>query len=336
MMNSSTSNSRAKPTANTQPWYRNSWDLIGVVAAIALLEIGLQVSIEKFNLREVAAFKQEDGLALRADTIDTSVAKAEKADDLNVALIGSSMLNDIETEQLSEQLASSPVEKFTLIGANSRGSALVLEHIVLPNLQTNWVVYMVSPHDINSLSPVEERNESIPGIDAYADNRFVYKFSRQLETKLYLFRYRRPIVQSLPSIGSIRTIIENRLSPPEPAVEVPYEFATYESFETAARFQGDLEHIHQLAQENGAQLAVLAVPTNPADDITYDEFQKGAENWLTSLQMFAAKRDITIINGFELLDSPSQYRDTHHLNEEGARVVTQALAEALKANTDEQ
>ena len=330
MMNSSTSSSSPHAEKRRGHWWRQSRDIFGAVAAIALLELGLHVGVSKLGLRNLAAFKMEEGLALRAGTIDMAIETAERSGDLQAALIGSSMLNDIEPEALSKQLDGSPTEKFTLVGANSRGSSLMLENVVLPNLKTDWVVYMVSPHDVNGRSPVEERNVSIPGLDAYAENKFVYKLSRAVETNLYLFRYRRPIVQLLPNAGSIREVMKRRSSAPEPAVEMPYEFATYTEFETASRFWGDLAHIYQLSQENDARLLVLAVPTNPSAEVTYEAFQAGAEDWLESLQAFADERDFVVVDGFELLDSPSQYRDTHHLSEEGARIVTESLSEAIR------
>lgn len=333
-MNLSTSSSSPKLSSQRKCWYRLSLDIVGAIAAIGLLELGLHVGIDKLSLKTVEPFKIEEGLSLRAATIDTAIEKAENVDTLDVSLIGSSLLNDIDTEVLSEQLNDSPVEKFTLVGANSRGSSLMLENVVLPNVESDWVVYMVSPHDVNARSPVEERNISIPGIDAYAENQFIYKFSRGLETNLYLFRYRRAIVQFLPSIDSIRQIVERHISPPEevPAPTATYEFATYTEFETATRFLGDLEHIYQLSTANNSRLAILAVPTNPDADVTYEQFQQGADDWLKTVQDFAEERDIVVVNGFDLLDEPAQYRDTHHLNEAGAQIVIQALAGALQAD----
>jgi len=332
-MSLSTSNSRIEPVQARKPWHYYSRELLGAILTIALLELGLHVGVDKLSLSNLTPFKIEEGLSLRASTLDLAIEKAEKANVMNVSLIGSSMLNDIDPDELSKQLDNSPVEKFTLVGANSRGSALVLEEVVLPNLETNWVVYMVSPHDVNARSPVGERNESIPGIDSYAENRFVYKLSRAIETNLYLFKYRRPIVQLLPSIGSTRELIERLISPPtqEPAAAPAYEFSTYTEFETAARFEGDLARIYQLSKDSGARLAILAVPTNPSPEVTYEAFQQGAEAWMQSVETFAAERDIVVVNGFDLLDQPSQYRDTHHLSPSGADIVMPALAEAIRA-----
>lgn len=330
MTNLSTSSSKSKLSNRRKPWYSSSWDILGAVAIVALLELGLHVAVDEFKLAGLDRVESEQGLTMRADFIDAAIKTAEATDAINVAVIGSSIADGINTAQLSEQLDESPVEYFKLVGADSRGTALLLEDIVLPNLQVNWVVYMVSPHDANALSPVEERNLSIPGIDSYAENRAVYKLSRKIENNLYLFRFRSDIVKALPSLSSVRRLLSGQSSS-DSATNKPYKYATYTAFKEAARFQGDLEHIYQLCQENNARLAILAIPTNPAADITSKQFQQGADVWLSSIKSFAEKRNVIVVNGFKTMTKPSHYRDTHHLSKEGIDIVTKDLSEAIQS-----
>ncbi len=342
MTNLSTSNSKTqlspperppeKPQKRSRrrPWYRRSRDILGAIAIVALLELGLHVAVDKFQVAGLDRIEKQQGLTMRADNIDNAIKMAEQADLVNVAVIGSSIADGIDTTQLSKQLDNSLVEYFKLVGSDSRGTSIMLKNIILPNTQVNWVVYMMSPHDINALSPVAEGNVSIPGIDAYAKNPFTYKFSREIESHLYLFRFRGVIIQSLPSLSSVLQLIKNKGQAANSTAEVPYD-AAYVEFKEAARFQGDLEYIYQLCKKNDAQLVIVPIPTNP--EVTSKTFQQAADNWLESIENFANQRNLIVVNGFDMIDQPSQYRDTHHLSKEGISIITEALGKAItKAN----
>lgn len=340
MTNLSTSSSRTQlSTPKTPPqrpprqpqkksWYRRSQDILGAVAIVALLELGLHVAIDKLHVAGLDSIEKQQGLTMRADNIDHAIEMAEQADVINVAVIGSSIADGIDTAQLSKQTNNSSIDYFKLVGADSRGTSIMLKNIILPNTHVNWVVYMMSPHDINALSPVEERNVSIPGIDAYAKNPLIYKLSRKIESHLYLFRYRGTIVQALPSLSSVLHLLKNRGQAASAAApEVPYD-AAYVQFKEAARFKGDLENIYQLCKEHDAQLVIVPIPTDP--EVTSKEFQQAANVWLKSIEDFAKQRNIVFVNGFELINQSSQFRDTHHLSKEGVPIITEALDKAIQ------
>ena len=332
MTNLSTSNSKTQVNSRRRPWHRRSLDILGAVMVVALVEVGLHICVDQLNVSSLGVVEKKQGLTMRAGNIDAAISKSEAVEAMNVAIIGSSISDGIDTAQLSNQLGDSAVENFLMVGADSSGTARVLENILLPNLDINWVVYMLSPHDVNALTDIEARNVSIPGIDSYAENPLVYKLSRQLEKHLYLFRFRGDIIQMIPNLNSARALLRQRSSAPE--VAEPYEYASYESFEEADRFKGDLERVYQMTKADGAKLAILVIPTNPDPAITSDEFQQAADSWLDSLKAFSQARNLPLVNGFEAMDSPTQYRDTHHLSREGIDEMTQLLGETIQSADD--
>lgn len=310
------------------PWYFRSKDIVATIATVGLLELALHIGVANFKL-----FEADAGITQRSSFVENAVNRAEKADAVDVAIVGSSIADGIDTDMLAAELGSgTTVESFRLVGADSYGTSRMLDTVVFPNLEVDWVVYVMSPHDTNGLSPVGRRNERIPSIEAYSDNRFTYKLSRVIEKNFYLYRYRTELKALVPTPGDIRKVIrrgQNKQG--KKAAAKPYEFATYEAFEEAERFKADLEYVRQLCEQNGTKLVILALPTNPAAEVTKPEFKQDAAMWLADVKAFAEANDLGFVNGFEFIQAASQFRDTHHLSREGIVPTTQALGAAISS-----
>lgn len=314
----------AKLPSTSNRWYRSFWDIIGTVAALGLIELAVHVGVTKFNL-----FEQDEGLTQRSDFVANAAVRAERGKPTDVAIIGSSIADGIDTEKLSQELGNdSLVESYRLVGADSKGTAQMLDTIVFPNLKVKWVVYVVSSHDTNGLSVIGKRNEHIQSLDAYADNRTTYKISRWIETNVYLYRYRQGIKSALPTPFKVEQWLtgqKNQAS--SAAAKKPYEFAAYSEFKEADRFEPDLEYIYRLCEQNGARLVILTLPTNPA--ATSEEFQQETDRWVRSVKDFAGERNIDFINGLEFISTENQFRDTHHLSKAGIAPATEALRKTI-------
>ncbi|MEL6468908.1 MAG: hypothetical protein AAFQ74_04220 [Cyanobacteria bacterium J06623_4] len=320
MTNSSTSSSKL----SVKSWRYRTRDILATLTAIGLIEVALHASVSGFNL-----FEQDEGITQRSTFVESAVRRAEKADTVDVVIVGSSIADGIDAEMLSTQIGNNAsVESFRLVGADSKGTAQMLDTVVFPNLKVGWVVYVMSPHDTNGLSVVGERNVQIPSLEAYADNRFTYKLFRTIEKNFYLYRYRNNIKTFIPTIATLKTVLRSRNGEEEPK---PYEFASYDEFQEAERFQEDLTYIYQLCQQHGTQLIILTLPTNPAADITSETFKAGAEEWLQSVEGFTQERNLGFVNGFDFIQEESQFRDTHHLSREGIVPTTKALGEVISS-----
>ena len=330
MMNSSTSSSKQNNSPDSSfygdpkspiPWHRRSRDIIGTVATLSLLELALHVGVSEFNL-----FEQAEGLTQRSTFVENAVVRAESATAIDVAVVGSSIADGVDLEKLAQEIGdNAAVESYRLVGADSKATAQMLDTVVFPNLEVNWVVYIVSPHDTNKFSAVGKRNETIQSLNAYEKNRFTYRLSRWVEKNLYLYRYRSSVKQALPNVATAKRLLNpSNNSANDKTAEETYEFASYTEYGEAERFNPDLEYIYQLCQQNNTQLVILTLPTNPA--VTSDLFQSEATSWVDSVKTFAAERNISFINGFDFIQTESQFRDTHHLSPEGIAPATAAIA----------
>lgn len=302
------------------------WFLMDVaiaLCALGLLELGLHLSSSIW----LSGKKYGD---FRADVIEAGIKKSERLKSVDVAVVGSSVSNAIDPDLLASYLGNEVgVEDFVLYSADSNGTLRNIEEIILPNIDVSWLVYVVSPRDVNALSNVAQLNESIPDIDAYSDNPTTYKAKRLIEKNFFIYRYRNTILNTV-SVSRFFSAKQNTQA--TPGSKADFAGVKFVDFELAERFLSDLEKINELCKISGARLAVVTLPTNPSEDITRENFQKAALGWTKEMESFLKDHDIAFLNTFNFITEPAQFKDSHHLSQAGELAVTRQVSRVLKVH----
>lgn len=290
------------------------------IVLLAGLELSLHFNAEKWFPRAVTG-------DFRSDSIDACIRLAEQSPDLRVAVVGSSISRAVNAAALSRRLGNEkPADSanFVMFSANPEGVGRLLEAVVFPHQNPDFLVLPVSSRDVNDTGSLAAINRHIPDLESYARSPWKHRSQRLVHRHFYLWRYRGVVTNRALSWVRPRNYDEFTPQTANAGPSIEHQRFSEQSDSRAALAQS-LEQ----ARSRGVTPVLVTLPVNP-DRATAD-YRAEETRWMASFADFARINDYLLLPGDRLELTPEDYRDAHHLNPRGVEKVTRRLADALKS-----
>lgn len=299
-----------------KPSFKRFIDFAGVLLVLGFIEGTLHIQEEKW-------FNEINAGDFRSDVIEDAIRSAQKQPE--IAIIGSSVTSVINPEKLN-QLTQKSTDRFVLYSANPVGTRRLFEDIILSQYQPDTVIYVTSPRDWSKAENIDDLNRSIPEIDLYQTNPFIYWTHRWIHNNFYIIRYRK----QLPHIFSQKKELPSSPQLKQDQEKKPPKF---QNFKYDPNHLKEVEEVAGRCENLKMNCLLVILPTNPDESITAESFKASVDSWKNTLQILAnGFENFSLIDLSETLSDSSFYRDTHHANDLGSDIVTKEIAERLHSD----